>query len=255
MKMGHVTWEGVKTLRHYYTTDIVIIDRHPIFRTGLKHLLQSHKKFIILGEAVTEKEGFQLVQRMRPNLVVTEMWLAEQNTADLIRNITWYHPGIRVVVMTMYPEIPYAIQAFCAGAIGFFSKETDPDIFLEGCESVMKAERCIDPAFSSEALSTIQAAISTGRKATKIAGEHLTPREKEVIRLVAEGTSRREIASALCISPKTLENHISRVMKKLSLRNSIELIRWAAGKGMVNLDIRIGKPNYGQHMEALAYNQ
>ena len=234
---------------------VVLIDSHPIFREGVKRIVDRYSRFCVVGETGDISEGFRIIEKLKPHLVMVEIWLRDKNAVQLIREVKRRFPEIHVIVLTMYHELKYIIQAFGAGATGIFSKETDAVTFLKGCEIVLRGEQYIDRSFSPESISNIRAAIEAEGNDGAAANEYLTAREKEVLCLVAEGFPRKEIARMLYISPKTVENHISRIMKRLCLRNTIELLRWAAGFGLVNLDGRVGKFSSSRYTEAMVCNQ
>ena len=234
---------------------IVIIDSHPIYREGIKHIANRTKEFSVIGEAGTEKEGFRAIQRLMPDLVVMEIRLQEQDTIQLIHTIKVCYPDIHVIILTLHREVNYIVQAFDAGATGYFLKETEADAFLEGCTNVLKGEQYLDKSVSPVLISSAKKAIHAKEAKANKDSQILTSREKEITRLVVEGFSRKEIAEILYISTKTVENHISNIMRKLSLHNTIELVRWAAGLGLINMEEWSGKPFSSPYRESIAYKQ
>ncbi len=237
---------------HNNAQRIFAIDSHPIFLEGIKNIVNRDKRFCLVGEAGNGREGLKLIRKLRPNLVTMEIWFQDQNWIQLIKEIKNISPEIRIIILTLYREIKYIIQAFKAGATGYLLKETDAETFIKGFETVLKGKHYVDNTISPDLVATIKESITGKGLNTYAVKGCLTAREEEVTRLVAEGFPRKEIANLLCISPKTVENHISKIMKKLCLRNTIELIRWAARLGLINLDEWSGESSFGRYQKAVA---
>jgi DNA-binding NarL/FixJ family response regulator len=215
---------------------IVIIDGQPICTEGIKKILRIRNPFLSVWQAGTSGEGLQLVTKYKPDLVVMEIWLQDQNTLRLIRDLKSISPESNILVFSMYREFSMITEAFQAGATGYLFKDADVAAFLRGVETVLRGIHYLDGSISPDLTTSIDNSTSPRRRNANPAGRYLTIREEEVLRHLAEGMPRKEIANILFISPKTVENHISKIMKKLSVRNTTELIRWAARFGVIDLN-------------------
>lgn len=215
---------------------ILIIDGHPLFREGFRAIVGSGKRFKVVGESGTGKEGFRIVKTLRPDLVVMELSLPDQDAVQLIRDIRSIFPDIFVMILSATHDPAHITRALQAGATGYVSKEMDSDILLKGLEVVLKGERFLESsAYSYSGIAQMESSQVNSEDIHTPFG-CLTPREQEIMRLMAEGISRKEISESLCISPKTVENHAGRIMKKLSIKNIFELVRYAVKIGIIDVD-------------------
>jgi DNA-binding NarL/FixJ family response regulator len=155
----------------------------------------------------------------------------------LIRDILKFSAGTHVMVVSMHSKIDYIVRSFQVGAFGYLVKESAADKLLEGMEHVLKGDYFMDTSVSQQVVKKLgglpaKAAVETGSDY-----DTLTPREQEIMVLLAEGLQTKEIADRLFISPKTAENHRSNIMRKLNLHSNIELIRYAAKLGLIDVDL------------------
>jgi len=227
----------VKGLKTQKKNQILIIDDQPLFREGFNSIVGRYSEFMVIGETGSGKEGFQMVKTFKPDLVVMEISLPDYDAVQLIRDIRHYCPKICVVVLSAYHEIECISKALKSGARGYVGKEIDPDKLIDVFNTVLNGISYLDSTASPDHLTILAESDSENDKALEIQNGFLTPREQEVMRMMAEGVPRRQIASKLCISPKTVENHAWRIMKKLSISNILELVRYAAKIGLIDLDL------------------
>jgi DNA-binding NarL/FixJ family response regulator len=216
---------------------ILIVDDHPLVREGLKVIIGRSSKFEVVGEAGSAREGFRMVEELKPDLVLLDISLPDESGIELTRRIKSALPEARILMVSMHSKIDYITEAFKAGATGYMVKESAAERLLIAMESVATGEHYLDSPVSH---SVIQQLIKSPEKDMKIAdGAYvsLTPREQEILLVLAEGLSVKEIAGKLFISPKTVENHRNNIMKKLGLHSSIELARYAARIGLIDLDL------------------
>jgi len=216
---------------------ILIIDDHPLFREGLKAIVGRHERFKIVGETGSGREGFRMAKRLRPDLVVMEISLPDQDAIELIRDLRGLYPQINVMVLSVFNEIDNVSQAMQAGASGYAVKEVDPETLFTGFEAVLHGDFFLGKVVAPESVDDRLSFPPEHKKYSDTLVGCLTPREKEVMRMMAEGFTRKQIAERLCISPKTVENHAWRMMKKLSLNNTFELVRYAAKLGLIDVDL------------------
>ena len=215
---------------------IVIIDDHPLFREGIKAIIARDPQFEVVGEASDGTEGLRLATKLNPDLFIIDLSLPDQNGISLLRDIKDFLPGSHVMIVSMHSKIHYIAEAFQAGAVGYVVKESACDRLLEGLHAIGKGEYFLDSSISPQVVKRLIEP-PTKAKITDLAYGTLSPREQEVMRLVAEGIPIKEIAKKLFISTKTVENHRTNIMKKLGFHSTMDLIRYAAKLGLINLDL------------------
>lgn len=216
---------------------ILIVDDHPFFREGLKSLLARHPGFEVIGEAGNGDEGLRKARELMPDLVVMDISLPDGSGIEVTRNIRGILHETRVVILSMHSKIDYITKAFQAGATGYIVKESATETLSECLEAVSKGERFMDSSLHHKVVENVMKSREQEAKITDAGYNILTRREQQVMRLLADGLPTNEIAEKLFISPKTVKNHRSNIMSKLDLHTTVELVRYAAKFGLIDVTL------------------
>jgi DNA-binding NarL/FixJ family response regulator len=217
--------------------NILIIDDHTLFREGLKSIIGRDSRFKVVGEAGNGREGLRMAKNLKPDVVLVDISLPDRSGIQLTREIRSVLPESHIMIVSMHSKINCIAEAFQAGAKGYVVKESAGERLLQGLEAVGKGEYFLDSSVSYEVVKKLMKFPLKEAKITNAAYGTLTPREQEVIRFLADGLSTKEVAEKLFISPKTVENHRTNIMKKLDLHSSLELFRFAARIGLLDVDL------------------
>ncbi|MBU4348686.1 response regulator transcription factor [Patescibacteria group bacterium] len=216
---------------------LLIVDDHPLFREGLKSLLKHHSEFEVVGEAENGEEGINMAKKLKPDLVIMDLSLPDQSGIDVTRRIRNMLSETRVMILSMHSKIEYITKAFQAGAHGYVVKESAAERLVECLKAISKGEYFLDTSLSHKVVKNLMESDQKEAKITDAGYKTLTPREQQIMRLLAEGLSTKDIADQLFISPKTVENHRSNIMNKLDLHSTMELVRHAAKLGIIDVDL------------------
>ncbi len=211
---------------------IVIAEDHTILRAGLRALLAAQNGLEVIGEAGDGREAIRKVDTLQPDLLLIDLSMPKLNGIDAIREIKSQHPKIKIIVLTVHKSDEYIIAALKAGANGYMLKDASQNELLLAIDYVINGKTFLSPSISDK---LVDAVLNTDKKDKPAAGlDNLTAREREILKLVAEGNTNKKIADHLCISLKTVEKHRSNLMKKLDLRNTAALTAYAIEKKMVD---------------------
>lgn len=207
---------------------IVIADDHVLFRQGIKKVLEEMDDIEIVGEANDGLELLNLLKKLTPHMVVLDISMPNLRGIEATHEIKVINPAIKVLILTMHKSKDYLYHAISAGAEGYVLKEdADTDLF-SAIKRIRKGKTYISPILSEELTDDL---VQVCRGKHKIPSDPLTPREREVIKLVAEGKTNKEIAHLLFVSIRTVEKHRANIMRKAKLKSTPELVKYAIEKG------------------------
>ncbi|QGY39790.1 response regulator [Pseudodesulfovibrio cashew] len=216
--------------------ELMIVDDHPLFREGLKTIVNRNRNYSVVAEAGNGKDGVALARELRPDIMLVDISMPGKNGIQVIRDLRQFLPETRFIIISMHSEADYIVEAFRAGATGYMIKESAAENLIKGLDTVARGEMFLDSALSQEVVFKLLQAKDDAGESRKDPYSTLTPREQEVMRMLAEGLTSKEVAAQLFISPKTVENHRTNLMKKLGLHSTVELIRYSARLGLIDLD-------------------
>jgi DNA-binding NarL/FixJ family response regulator len=209
---------------------VVLAEEYQILRQGVKALLRSETDLHVVGEASTGVEALRAVERFQPAVLVLNLTIPEPNGLEVTQRVARISPRTRVVILSRSADEGDAAAAVGAGASGYLGKEASAANLIQAIRAAAGGRRYLSPPFSEQALAAHSRKVAT---APLDPLSLLTPREREVLRLTAEGSSGVEVAERLFISPRTVETHRANVMRKLALRNQRELVRFAVEQGIL----------------------
>jgi len=213
---------------------IVIAEDHTILREGLRMLLSANPNFEIVAEAEDGREAIRCVQKFKPNLVLTDLSMPRMNGMEAIKEIRRESPDTKILVLTVHRAEEYILATFRAGADGYILKDSTHSELLMAVKKVLNGRHYISPEISEKVIE----GYLEGKKTLKprTSWETLTQREREILKLIAEGYKNKEIAEDLCISVKTVEKHRANLMEKLDLHSVQALTAFAIEKGLVSTE-------------------
>ena len=210
---------------------IVIAEDHTILREGLRSLLCSDPEFDVVGEAEDGRDAIRCVEALSPDLVLMDLSMPRMNGLDAIKEIKKQNPEIKIIVLTVHKTEEYILATLKAGADGYVLKDATHSELVMAIKNVIAGKRYLSPGISEKVIE----GYLEGRRTlkTKSSWDTLTQREREILKLIAEGYKNKEVADYLYISLKTVEKHRSNLMRKLDLHNVAALTAFAAEKGLI----------------------
>ena len=211
---------------------ILLADDHDIMRRGLRNLLETHPGWEVCGEAANGREAVKLARELKPDIVVLDLSMPELNGLEATRQIRKELPQTEVLIFTMHDTEQLVREVLAAGARGYVLKSDAGRYLISGIEAVAQHK----PFFTSTVAETIldgYLKVGSGQGVPVSAVNPLTPREREIVQLLAEGRTNKEVASALSISVKTVETHRRAIMSKLGISSVVELVHFAIRNKLV----------------------
>ena len=210
---------------------IAIAEDHTILREGLRALLMTEPDFEIIGEAEDGRKAISCVKNQSPDLVLMDLSMPRMDGLAAIKEIKKQSPGTKIIALTVHKTEAYVLQALQAGVDGYVLKDASHSELKMAIRKVLAGKRYLSPDISEKVID----GYLEGKKGLEIKSSWgtLTEREKEILKLIAEGYKNREVADYLCISLKTTEKHRSNLMKKLNIHNAAALTAYAVDKGII----------------------
>ncbi|KPK77836.1 MAG: hypothetical protein AMJ79_01930 [Phycisphaerae bacterium SM23_30] len=212
---------------------IVLADDHSIMREGLRLLIEKHPDLEVVGEADNGRKAVELAHELKPDIVVMDVSMPDLNGMEATRQIVGKVEGVRVVALSMHSGREYVMDMLQAGVSGYILKESCPEELARAIRLVAAGKTCLDPEITGVAIDT---AVHPGAGAERPRVEELTSREREVLQLLAEGKTTKQIAGRLFVSTKTIDTHRRQIMKKLNLESLPELTKYAIRAGLTSLE-------------------
>jgi DNA-binding NarL/FixJ family response regulator len=210
---------------------MVIAEDHAIVRDGLRSLFESEDDLEVVGEAGDGMEAIRVVNSTNPDLIILDLNMPRMDGISVIREIKKQSKEIRIIALTMHKDEEYILEAFRSGADGYCIKTSSGKEVLNAIKIVLSGKQYVSPEISDKVLE----GYIEGKKSIKkeSSWDNITPREREVLKLVGEGYQNKEISDYLCISVKTVEKHRANIMEKLNLHSASALTAYAIEKGLV----------------------
>jgi len=203
---------------------IILADDHPMFREGIRKIIERIEGALITGEANDGLELLELLKKSIPNLVILDISMPNLRGLEAIREIKKTYPQVKVLVLTMHKKKEFLRQALRDGADGFLLKEDAGSELIRAVQTVRNGGKYLSPLLSS-----VLTSLAVEEEKTEV----LTMREREVLKLLAEGKRTKEIAAALYISPHTVRRHRSNIMEKLNIQNLADLVKYAISQSYI----------------------
>jgi len=212
---------------------VVLADDHHVVRNGLRALLGAEPDVSVVGEAADGLETVALVERLRPKVLVADLMMPALNGLEITRQVLRRSPDTRVVILSMYSNEAYVLEALKIGASGYVLKGATASDLLTAIREAAAGRHYLSPPLSEQAVAAYRerANVTEGS-----AHDTLTTREREVLHLAAEGRTNAEIGQRLSISPRTAETHRANLMRKLDLHSQVDLVRYALDRGLISDD-------------------
>jgi DNA-binding NarL/FixJ family response regulator len=211
---------------------IILADDHVLVRQGLRRILEGTDDLEVVGEANDGLDLLRLLKQVTPQMVILDIFMPNLRGIEAITEIKTLHPDVKILILTMHRDKEYLYLALSAGAKGYLLKEDASKELFAAIAEVRQGKTYISPYFSDQVISDM-VQIVQGDAGVIFATDPLTPREREVLKLIAEGKSSKEIASLLFISVFTVNNHRANIMEKLNLKKATDLVKYAIRKGYI----------------------
>ncbi len=214
------------------TIQLVIADNHTLVRAGFRSLVEELDGIEVVGEAENGRDALQLVETFKPQIVLMDIAMPEMNGLEATARISREFPQVKVLILSMHANEEYVYQALRSGASGYLLKDSGAEDLELALRAIARGETYLCPAVSKYVVSDYVRRLSQDQTPL----DQITPRQREILQLIAEGKSTKEIAELLYISTKTVETHRSQLMDRLDIHDIAGLVRYAIRIGLVVLE-------------------
>ena len=208
---------------------VVLADDHDVVRRGVRSILEAAGQWSVVAEVADGLSAVQTVAKLKPTLLFLDLSLPRLHGLEVLKQVRSESPHTKIIVLSMHNDEPYVIEALRSGAMAYMLKGSESTEIIRAVHEVLAGHRYLSGPLSERAI----AALTSRTAETTDALASLTPREREVLQLAAEGLAVTELAEKLFISPRTAETHRSNLMQKLGLQNQTDLVRFAIRKGLI----------------------
>ena len=213
---------------------LLLADDHAVVRSGLRLLLEAQPDMAIIGEAENGADAIRRTAELAPDVVLMDIEMPGMNGIEATQRIKAQSPATAVLALTMYEDDQYFFEMLRAGAAGYVPKRAAPDELVSAIRAVSRGEVFLYPSLAGRLVQDYLQRRAVEEQAPP--ADELTPREQEVLTLIAQGLSNNEISDQLVISAKTVDRHRENIMRKLNLHNRVDLVKYALRKGLIDLE-------------------
>jgi two-component system, NarL family, response regulator NreC len=214
---------------------VLLADDHALFREGVRSLLATQADIEVIGEVEDGRAAVQQALALHPDVVLMDITMPQLDGIEATRQIVQREPAVRVLVLTMHDNEEVFLRALAAGAAGYVLKRSGGLELMSAIRSTYEGNSYLSPYLAKALMSEYQKRVDTAEPDAPATGKRLSAREQEILKLIAEGNSSREIAEKLDLSVKTVHNHRTRLMTKLDIHRNADLVRYAIRLGMVDI--------------------
>jgi two-component system response regulator NreC len=212
----------------------IVVDDHTLFRDGVRRLLEGEPDLEVVGEAQDAAEALEKVRALHPDVVLMDIGMAGMSSFEAARLIEKECPAARIIFLTMYEDEEYLLQCLEVGAAGYILKDAPAPKLIQAVRDVYQGKKCMSPQVLEKLVEDIRAR-PRGTRSRVSRSSTLTPREREVVKMIAEGNSVKGIANLLGLSVKTVEAHKFNLMRKLGIHNKAQLVTYAIQKKIMKM--------------------
>ena len=209
---------------------VVLADDHAVVRAGIRMMLEGLGGIEIVGQASNGREALALVEQLQPQLLLTDISMPEMNGLEATARVVKAFPDVRVIILSMHTSEEFVWQALKAGATGYLMKDTDATELDTAIKSVLNGTTYVTPSVSRQVVESYMQRMGSNATVADV----LTPRQREILQLIAEGKALKEIAQLLKLSVKTVESHRVLLMNRLDIHDTAGLVRYAMRRGMIS---------------------
>ena len=214
--------------------DVLVVDDHLVVREGIKMVLGTDPDLEVVGEASSGEEAVERVQELKPSVVTMEVALPGLSGFDATREIREMDPDVKVLALSMHDSEAYVFQMLQAGAAGYLLKRASAEEVIQAVKAAHRGETVLHPSVARMLVSDYVARVERGQEDSY---DSLSERERQVLKLIAEGKTNKDIAQVLFLAVKTVQAHRANLMRKLGMHDRTELVKYAIRKGIVGLDV------------------